>query len=470
MVFVKVICSHSDSLLSCFHPCFLLFLLLICPGFMSSGSPTAYLLWAVLACLFFGFLIFHLWSYDRFRCLRWNAGRQPGAFKRVMTYTYVTTMPLLVVFSVAMTVLKYKEGFFPVPGGYIMPKPASFWKDTHRHWLLPLYFIFSSAWALEIITHLEELTFWLFMLNQGPSKRDWFKSWEVRVWYIGSIISILGMPLTTLITRDEIEQCQAWVFLVGSSASTATTLCFLYVLASFPIFIRHVKEEGADPDVVVRLTTFYNLNVVRVMFRFLFTIPLLVLAIDGIQGQHRINADPFWSDFLLILGGIGCFISSTITLLIFFPRSITQEAGYRAKVPDMSVKSPVVVSNMSSPISSRSSFRRHGHHRQPSSAISTSRSPPEDALEVIPQYEVENIPIKAWRYADQANDMVQDIPYSESSNISHQHSNIVTLTPNRPPPLPLNNHSQPDLHPYVMTFTSPIDLLDAPEDSHCRGF
>ena len=29
----------------------------------------------------------------------------------------------------------------------------------------------------------------------------------------------------------------------------------------FPIFIHHVKEEGADPDVVIRLTTFYNLNV-----------------------------------------------------------------------------------------------------------------------------------------------------------------------------------------------------------------
>lgn len=60
------------------------------------------------------------------------------------------------------------------------------------------------------------------------------------------------------------SQCQAWLFLVGSSASTATTLCFLYVLARFPIFIHHVKEEGADPDVVVRLTTFYNLNASRV--------------------------------------------------------------------------------------------------------------------------------------------------------------------------------------------------------------
>ena len=34
-------------------------------------------------------------------------------------------------------------------------------------------------------TFLLELTFWLFMLHQGPIKRAWFDSWEVKVWYIG---------------------------------------------------------------------------------------------------------------------------------------------------------------------------------------------------------------------------------------------------------------------------------------------
>ena len=34
---------------------------------------------------FLGFMLYHLWSYDKFRCLHWSSGRQPGAFKRVMT-------------------------------------------------------------------------------------------------------------------------------------------------------------------------------------------------------------------------------------------------------------------------------------------------------------------------------------------------------------------------------------------------
>jgi len=319
------------------------------------------------------------------------------------------------------------------------------------------------------------------MLHQGPSKRDWFESWEVRVWYMGSLIAILGMPLTTLISRRNLDQCEAWVFLVGSSASTATTLCFLYVLINFPIFIRHVKEEGADPDVVVRLATFYDLNVIRVIFRFFFTVPLLVLAIDGIHGRHGIITDPFWSDFLLVLGGIGCFISSAITLLIFFPRSITQETSYSAKMLSMSTKSPVVVSQFptslpTSPTSAGPSFRHHSHRRRPSSPIGTPKTPPsprtamssfhyplpaEDAPEATAQYEIDNIPTKPRRYTDQAHDLIQEIPYSESSHASH---NVVIQAPPQPPPLQSN--SQPDLHPYVMTFTSPIDLLDASEDSH----
>jgi len=52
-----------------------------------------------------------------------------------------------------------------------------------------------------------------------------------------------------------------WILLTGSMASTCTTICFFYVLARFPPFIQQVKEEGAEPSVIVRLITFYQLNV-----------------------------------------------------------------------------------------------------------------------------------------------------------------------------------------------------------------
>jgi hypothetical protein len=125
----------------------------------------------------------------------------------------------------------------------------------------------------------------------------------------GTLVAIIGMPLTALITRKNIETTEAWLFLIGSASSTITTLCFLYVLGRFPAFLTYVRTEGADPDVVVRLTTSYQLNVMiscfsslssvdleinqmaRVCFRFLFTLPLFILALDGVQGDHSIDRD-----------------------------------------------------------------------------------------------------------------------------------------------------------------------------------
>jgi hypothetical protein len=146
-----------------------------------------------------------------------------------------------------------------------------------------------------------ELAFWFFLLDQGPEKRDWFTSLEYRIWSIG-LSSSSFFPVTTLSfsapffqpvslpslachsqlwfvvmifspcahtlsysfvspSEADILQVDAWIFLVGSLSSSVTNVLFLFVLIRFPSFFRHVKAEGADPDVVVRLSTFYELNV-----------------------------------------------------------------------------------------------------------------------------------------------------------------------------------------------------------------
>lgn len=63
------------------------------------------------------------------------------------------------------------------------------------------------------------------------------------------------------------KQCLATLLLVGSSASTLINFIFIYVLSNFPSFIRQVKSGGAEPDVVVRLSTFYQLNVRHLCMR-----------------------------------------------------------------------------------------------------------------------------------------------------------------------------------------------------------
>ncbi|KAH7871932.1 hypothetical protein F5051DRAFT_395862 [Lentinula edodes] len=365
---------------------------------MGGFSPSTYLLWSILACLFEGFLVAHLYSYDKFQCVKWGSGRQPGAFKRIMTYSYLATVPLLMVYSLTMTVLSYQQGFLITADGKVLAIPFSSWTHTARKRLLPLFFVLASAWALELVTHLEELTFWLFLLHQGPHKRDWFKSWEFRVWYLGSVIAILGMPLTVIIKRANLDLCFAWIFLAGSAAGLATTLCFMYVLVRFPGFIRRVKFEGAEPEVVVRLTIFYQLNITRMIFRFMFHFPLLILALDAVQGPHDIIAKQAASDLLVMLGGIGCFVSSAITLFIFFPRSITREIGYRVKISstpsvDQIARAPSLPDyhreqNMSHPKPTPPAVDTFHHFENPEDlAVENLSQNPEYDGEATPQYE-----------------------------------------------------------------------------------
>ncbi|CCA77764.1 hypothetical protein PIIN_02986 [Serendipita indica DSM 11827] len=388
---------------------------------MPHSSPTVMLLWSVLSAMEFIFLIHHLYRYDRFACIRWDSGRQPGAFKRIMTYSYLLCIPLLMTYSLIMAYIKYDEGYMDLRalGRGVIPKPYALWPQHYKDLVLPATVCFSVGWSLEIVSHLEELNFWLFLLHQvrvilfsiqkislglglsrvprlslvilffgafwlitdisavsprnatyllvavvvtlrntlrhallptssddipkllrrlpvwmlqGPSQRDWFSSLEFKTWAAGATLAVVGMPTLTVLTRADPYKSEAWTCFAGGVGSTLITLWFLVVLFKFPRFLKRVRNEGADAEVVVRLTTFDELNRIRVGFRFFFAGSFLILATDGIlPGDKPINTSPFWTDLLSMTGAIGCVVSSMLTLLIFFPRSIAKEAGYKAK-------------------------------------------------------------------------------------------------------------------------------------------
>ncbi|TEB37614.1 hypothetical protein FA13DRAFT_1726725 [Coprinellus micaceus] len=292
---------------------------------MTHVSPCSYLIWAVITFLVGVFLVFHLWSFDRFKCLRWDSGPYTGAFKRIMTYSYLISIPLIFTYAAGNTVIKYKEGYISHPIYGIVPKPHQLWDKSAHHSIFPLMLLFSIAWGLEMVTHLEELCFWLFLVNSGSSQQDWFGSYYFKTWGVGSVIAVLYMPLVTIFTRKDPLTSEAYTFLAGSLGSLSLTLWFVPILWTFPGFLNNLRREGVDIATIVRLTKFSELNTIRVVFRFMFTVPLLILGIDGVRPHHHINENPFWTDFLVVIAGFGCAISSAITLVIFFPRSIEGE-------------------------------------------------------------------------------------------------------------------------------------------------
>ncbi|KAI9432752.1 hypothetical protein H4582DRAFT_1992632 [Lactarius indigo] len=290
---------------------------------MPHSTPEIFLVWSILSCLLCTFVVYHLWSFDRFHCLRWNRGND-GGFKRLMTYNYILGMPCWVSYSVGFCVIKYSEGYVFLPEVGVIPKPYQLWSQSHRNAVLPLYLCVCVAWGTEMVTHLESLCFLVFLLNAGSGAKDWFRSRYFRAWAVGSSISLIYLPLIAIFTRSKLES-EAYIFLAASSWSLFMSICSIIVMSRFKPFLDALKREGVDMSVIVRLTKFHELNAIYIYSRTLSSIPLLLHSSDGLRSHHHINVSLFVTDLLQVAGGFGIAITGAMALPIFFPRSIEGE-------------------------------------------------------------------------------------------------------------------------------------------------
>lgn len=62
------------------------------------------------------------------------------------------------------------------------------------------------------VTHLEELCFWLFLVNAGSAQQDWFRSLYFKTWLVGSFVAVAYMPLVTIFTKSDPLKVSSWFF------------------------------------------------------------------------------------------------------------------------------------------------------------------------------------------------------------------------------------------------------------------
>ncbi|KZS88184.1 hypothetical protein SISNIDRAFT_460050 [Sistotremastrum niveocremeum HHB9708] len=289
---------------------------------MDQASFAPFILWSALALMSASYFLLHIWKYDRFRCLRLSFGPTTCRFRRFMIYSYLISLPLLLAYSIGFTTLKISEGLKITPEG-VISKPAIDWTPYHQSLIFPLNLSFSVAWAFETTTHLEELCFWLFLLHAEDDNIDWLRSRFFYLWSGGSMVALITLPLVAILTRHDYAKSQALVYLIGSIFGIVLTLCFIPILFVFPEFIQSLKDLNVERDILLRLLKFHELNTTRVIYRFVFLIPLLIVGIDGVSSSHAIlGRSLVRTDILTIIAGLGAAISSFITVQIFFPRSI----------------------------------------------------------------------------------------------------------------------------------------------------
>lgn len=68
----------------------------------------------------------------------------------------------------------------------------------------------------------------------------------------------------------------------------------------FPRFILDCRRQGANLDVIEKLSYFQHLNAIRTVFRVIYAMALLILSIDGQTEKKRINSTPAALDGLFM--------------------------------------------------------------------------------------------------------------------------------------------------------------------------
>jgi len=311
-----------------------------------------------------------------------------------------------------------------------------------------------------MITHLEELCFWLFLVNAGSVQQDWFRSWYFRTWIFGSILAITYMPLLTILTRSDPLRCEAYTFLGGSLGSLSLTLWFTPILWAFPAFLGSLKSEGVDAGTIVRLTKFHELNMIRIIFRFIFVVPFVILGADGVRVHSHINESMMWTDFLTMIAAFGVCVSSALTLVIFFPRSVEGEIA--AKDAARERKRQRSYGGRSTLARTESNVSAYSYSQSPAPASrGLLPSPTKDRFSFPPSQGIASPQLvhKEWTTYDdaEARDMPVALPKMAPMRPNRRRGEDVEMG-GLSGPTDTNNYPSRNLNPLVHNFTSPIDL------------
>ncbi|MBW0482263.1 hypothetical protein O181_021978 [Austropuccinia psidii MF-1] len=168
------------------------------------------------------------------------------SFHLVMRFIYLLGLPIYIVQGVMVAYIKYSVGYLPVDmGGY--PVPYTLWPAEYRRLIYVIYYLKALAWSGEGIVHLEELTFWLYLIHLKDNSPIWFRSPFFKFFVFLAIMSSSALvlvvwfftPNVLLVIVDGIVMTSMVAF---AAQAVITLLIFL------PRNLRKECKLEAEPD------------------------------------------------------------------------------------------------------------------------------------------------------------------------------------------------------------------------------
>ncbi|GFZ50467.1 hypothetical protein JCM24511_08224 [Saitozyma sp. JCM 24511] len=229
----------------------------------------------------------------------------------------------MMVWSAGLGYIKYQMGYTSIPGDGTIPTPFSLWPAKYQSVTPTLYYFLVGSFAMLLSIHIEETCFWIHLSAsiRGNTTRTWLSSIWFKCWVLGTCLGIGSLLGAVIPVQNNVQQMETNALLVGTLYSTVFTVTSLYVVIRFPALFETVRLQGGSQIVIARLRYQRRLTGYRMVSRVVFVVPFLTISIDGLTPHHDVGHNQFWTDLFIIVGLIGLFASTIISVFMFFPPS-----------------------------------------------------------------------------------------------------------------------------------------------------
>ncbi|WVO17747.1 hypothetical protein L204_105445 [Cryptococcus depauperatus] len=274
------------------------------------------------------FMLWHTWHYDHWRCLLYS---KDNWFRTVMCYILFGSLICLQVYTWIEVHVLYDEYWIYLPPlKQTIVTPWQLYTPTHyRIWKLSLYFI-TAGWGFLQGVHLEEFLYWGYLIKSintpGGPKSSWLRSGFFKIWIVLFVASFALLIGAVHIENHNLDMIRAYLFLVGSCMSLLLAFASIGLCLILPSFLRSIKRHGVDYEVLERLHFFAEMNEIRTVCRLVYSISFLTLSADAFTEEKRINKSQFWADLLYLVGHLGLFLATCLSIVILLPRNMTSES------------------------------------------------------------------------------------------------------------------------------------------------
>ncbi|WWD19005.1 hypothetical protein CI109_103462 [Kwoniella shandongensis] len=274
------------------------------------------------------FMIWHIWHFDRFRCMLYS---RDDWFRAVMCHILFWSVICFLVYTWINVHVIYSEYWVFIPQiNKTIVSPWQLWSEGHqRLWRIGLY-VMSAGWGFLQGVHLEEFLYWGYLIKSirtpGGPKTSWIGSGFFKIW-VALFVSAFALLLGSVhIETHNLDIMRCYLFLIGSCMSILLAVASVVLCVIFPSFLRTVKRQGATFEVLERLYFFAEINQIRTVCRIVYSICFIILSADGFTKEKKINSTAFWPDVLFLCGQFGLFSATVLSVVVLLPRNMSSES------------------------------------------------------------------------------------------------------------------------------------------------